>query len=122
LTLEGVLQFSRQSLSMDQVETIVNEALNPIVTQVRNHATSAEYEVSAGGGRLSREELETEILTDLVVRDARYREQPARWAELVRDLKQLALEKNSPATITAHLKAGIDRITQPEQSHADPTH
>ena len=122
LSLEGILHVDRKSLSMDRIEATLQETLNPIAGRVRNRATPAEYEMSAGAGQLSRSELEAQVLADLLARDARYRKHAARWATLVREMKQMALERNSPETIATHLRAGIDEIAQLEDAHADHTH
>ena len=122
LSLEGILHVDRKSLSMDRIEATLQETLNPIVGRVRNRATPAKYEMSAGAGQLSRSELEAQVLADLLARDARYRKHAVRWAALVREMKQMALERSSPETIAAHLRAGIDEIAQLEDAHADHTH
>lgn len=117
--LEGVLHFDRGALTTDRIEALINAALSPVVLRVRNRTVPAEYEVRADGGQISRADLETQILSDLIMREARYREHAGRWAGLIRDIKQLALERTSPETIADHLRAGMTQIAELERTHAD---
>jgi len=117
--LEGVLHFDRQSLDMYRVETMIQQSFNPITTRVQNSTAPAEYEVATGSGQISRAELESQVLSDLIARDARYREHAGQWANTMREMKRMALERNSPDTIVEHLRAESNRIIELEPAHAD---
>ena len=117
--LEGLLHFDRQSLEMYRVETMIQQSFNPITTRIQNSIAPAEYEVTAGSGQISRAELESGVLSDLIARDARYRGHAGQWANTMREMKRMALERNSPDTIVEHLRAESNRIIELEPAHAD---
>ena len=104
LTLEGVLPFDRHELDGKRLESIVDEAFDPILVRIANRAVPTEYEVS-GDESKSRAELEREVVEDLVERDARYRPFAADWAGIVLDVKRMTLEGTSPEGILDYLES-----------------
>ena len=102
LTLEGVLAFQRRDLERGQLEAIVEEAFCPLVARIADRTVSTEYEIDIQGVK-SRGELEREVISDLVERDARYRSAAGDWADLIIDIKRMALENTSPQTIVEHV-------------------
>lgn len=102
LQLTGILPFDRTDLDLGEVEEIISSAFAPLLAQVRNLTTPAEYAVEAGDN-LSRSELERRVMADLFARDVRYRGQGEYWAEAALSLKRLALEGASPEAIVDEL-------------------
>jgi exonuclease SbcD len=111
LALEGVLPFDRHELDTNQLETIIEEALDPLLVRVANHTVPTEYEVS-GDESKSRAELERDVVEDLVERDARYRPAAADWTEIILNVKRLTLEGTSPQGILDYLETSSQPITR----------
>jgi exonuclease SbcD len=105
LAIEGVLAFERRELDVKQLETIVEDAFDPLLVRISNRSVPTEYEVS-GDESKSRAELEREVIEDLVERDARYRQLAADWAEIILNVKRLSLEGTSPEGILDYLESG----------------
>ncbi len=103
LTLEGVLAFERRDLDRGRLEAIVEEAFSPLVARLTDRTVSTEYEIDSEGVK-SRTELEHEVIADLVERDARYRPAARDWADLIIDIKRMALESTSPQAIVEHVR------------------
>jgi len=103
LTLEGSLAFDRLDLDLGYVETMVKEALQPLLARVRNLASPPDFEVgpSAAG---SRAELEHQVLSELIERDERFRRAADQWAEVALGLKRMALEGRPPDAIVDYLR------------------
>ena len=102
LIVDGVLAFQRYELDVRRLETMVQAAFNPLLARVANRTVPTEYEVS-GDEAKPRAELEREVVEDLVERDARYRPEAPAWAELILDVKRMALEGRSPQEIVEYL-------------------
>lgn len=105
LAIEGVLPFERRELDLKRLETIVQDAFDPLLVRISNRTLPAEYEVS-GDETKSRAELERQVIEDLVERDARHRHLAADWAEIILNVKRLALEGTSPEGILDYLESG----------------
>ncbi len=103
LTLEGVLAFDRRELDAKRLETILEEAFDPLLVRVVSRTVPAEYEVS-GDESKSRADLERDVIKDLVERDARYRPAAADWTEVILNVKRLTLEGTSPGDILDYLE------------------
>ncbi|GAB4531101.1 MAG: DNA repair exonuclease [Anaerolineae bacterium] len=104
LVIEGVLPFEREELDVKRLEAIVQEAFDPLLVRITNRTVPAEYEVGSDESK-SRPELEREVIKDLIERDARYRQFAADWAEVVLNVKRMALEGTSPAGILDYLES-----------------
>jgi DNA repair exonuclease SbcCD nuclease subunit len=104
LVVDGVLAFQRYELETRRLESMVEAAFNPLLARVTNRTVPTEYEVS-GDEAKPRAELEREVVEDLVERDARYRPAAPEWAELILDVKRMALEGRAPQEIVEYLTA-----------------
>jgi DNA repair exonuclease SbcCD nuclease subunit len=111
VTLEGVLAFDRGSLDTSHIQEQVNEALRPLIVRVRNNTRPSEFEIPFDE-RLSRRELEHKVLSDLILRDSRYRDRVEVWAELMTDVKTMALAGSPPEAIVATMR---QRIVEPSE-------
>ena len=103
LALEGTLSFDRLQLDLGYVESLVREALAPLLVRVQNVTVPTEFEVNVRQGT-TRAELEHQVLCELIERDSRYQASADAWAQVATDLKRMALEGNSPETILAYLR------------------
>lgn len=112
--LEGVLAFDRHDLDTRYIEEMVVELINPLKALVRNNTRSTEYEIVMDE-RLDRAELERLVFTDLVIRDSRYRDQAEEWANLMLEVKKMALSGNDPEDIVN----AISRRMTPLKSTTD---
>lgn len=103
LTLEGSLSFDRLDLNLGYVESIVREGFAPLLARVQNTTSPPEFEVSVRQAG-SRAELEHQVLSELIERDARFRSAAGQWAEVAAELKRLALGGRSPDDILSYLR------------------
>lgn len=111
VTLEGVLAFDRGTVDMSHVQDLVHKALCPLMVRVRNNTRPSEFEIPFDE-RLTRRELERKVLSDLILRDSRYRDRAELWAELMSEVKTMALAGSSPESIVATMR---QRIVQPNE-------
>jgi DNA repair exonuclease SbcCD nuclease subunit len=102
--LEGVLAFDRHELDDKHLESIAQEAFDPLLVRITNRTVPTEYEVG-GDESKSRAELEREVIRNLVERDARYRPEAADWAEVILNVKHMTLEGTSPEGIIDYLES-----------------
>ena len=101
VSLEGILAFDRSALDLEHVRELIDEIVSPLIARPRNNTRSTEFEVSPEE-RLSRTELERQVLQDLIRRDSRYRGQTEHWANLASEVKAMALTGSpSEAIVTA---------------------
>jgi DNA repair protein SbcD/Mre11 len=103
--LSGVLSFAHSDLDTGRLESIASLALNPIGQVEMHDEVTAPGELPTLPEGLSRAELERRVLSDLVESDLRCRGQGAQWAEMVLQLKQMALGRSTPERIVAELRA-----------------
>jgi len=103
LTLSGVLAFSRFDLDLDYVESIVKDAVSPLLVRVRNMTAPVEFEIAVDA-EASRPELERAIVRELLERDARFRPASEDWTRVALDLKRMALEGSSPDAMIDYLR------------------
>lgn len=114
--LEGVLAFDRHDLDINFIEQMIVEEIDPLKARVHNNTRSTEYEVIIED-RLDRAELERGVLTDLIIRDSRYRDQADAWADLMSVVKTMALTGNEPAEIATAISKRLIQLDSP----VDPT-
>ncbi len=96
--LDGVLAFDRHDLDTRFIEIMIEEVIQPLKALVRNNTRATEYEVKLDE-RLDRTGLEQQVLTDLIIRDERYRPQATQWAQLMVEIKKMVLLENEPTDI-----------------------
>lgn len=111
LALEGVLPFHRHELDLSHMQAMVQAAFQPLLARVTDHTVPTEYGVR-GDESKSRAELEREVVEDLVERDARYRPDAVNWADIILDVKRMALEGTSPEGIVDHLESTVQQINK----------
>lgn len=111
LSLQGVLAFDRSALDMEHVRELIETIVSPLIARPRNNTHSTEFEVSSEE-RLSRAELERQVLQELVRRDSRYRSQAERWAGLVGEVKTMALTGSPPEAIMVTMRQRLAEMSE----------
>jgi len=111
VSLEGVLNFDRNDLDLNQVRELTEKMVSPLITKVRNGTRPVGFEI-APEEHQSRADLEHAVLRDLALRDGRYRKQASGWASLITDVKSLALTGNSPEMITDTVRQQMAKIAE----------
>jgi len=112
LVLEGVLPFAGRDLDTGRLEELGRTILNALSVRIANRAVPTEYEIDADVSKPFNE-LEREVLQELVERDARFRPMAAEWADLIQNLKRMAREGSSPASIVEYLQLRAAQIQEP---------
>ena len=103
VSLQGVLPFDRHALDLEHIHQLVMRTCAPLLVRVKDHTRAAEYEVGATE-RLSRSELERQVLQSLIRRDSRYRHEAELWADLMQEVKTMALSGGSPEAILSTMR------------------
>ena len=109
LWLTGTLPFDRSALDVRAIEDLLSATLQPLVGMVKDFTQAAAYAVEADE-TLTRSQLERQVLSGLLSRDARYAEQSDAWAGLAVELKQLALRGTPPTEIAAQMATLMAQI------------
>ena len=113
LALTGVLPFDRRALDITYLEEQVQESFNPLHAQVRNLTRTSDFAIETEES-LSRSELERQVLTSLLERDARFRDESANWTNLILSLKELALGGSAPEAILTELAGHTSASSESE--------
>ena len=109
VSLEGVLAFDRSALDMERVREMIEQIVSPLISRPRNNTRPTEFDVSSEE-RLSRVELERQVLQDLIRRDSRFRDQAEGWANLAGEVKTMALTGSPDEAIVATMHERIAEI------------
>lgn len=109
LQLTGILPFDRSDLDLKHLESLIESAFAPLHAQVRNLSRSTEFAIDEDAG-LSRSELERQVVTELLQRDARFRDNSEQWAGLALSLKEMALNGTSSERILEELGEQLDTL------------
>jgi DNA repair exonuclease SbcCD nuclease subunit len=102
LRLHGVLPFDHADLDLEHVRTLVEQAYQPLHVRIKNDTRAAGFAVQVTQD-VSQEELARSVLRDLIERDARYRPDAAYWANLMIEVKAMALAHSTPEQIVEAL-------------------
>ena len=109
LRLSGVLPFDRMGLDMERLRGVVEERFKPLICQVKNATQSTEFAVDADE-QLDRRQLERQIVSELLERDTRFREQSTEWTEVALELKRLALQNEDADAIQEELSHQMELL------------
>ena len=124
VSLQGVLRFDGDAYDRARLEEMARAAFlpEPLTVRIHDATTDSAYEVDDaldgddegdGRDRSTWQQLESHIFQELVARDARYTERATEWAQVLGDLKQMALSKDDPAAVAAHLRSARERLSAP---------
>lgn len=108
--LEDVLQFDRSKLDLDEIGQIIKietGALHALVNV--NHLRLRGMEIDIEDN-LSPEKLEQSVLREIALGDSRFASQPDSWAQVMWEIKDLALQDKAPGAILETLQARIDEL------------
>lgn len=109
LQLTGVLPFERSALDANRLEALVRDAFDPLHVHIRNLSRPAEFAIEYDEG-ISRAELEQQVLSELLSRDVRFREQSGSWTQLALSLKKLVLGDASVESVLQELDVQVTTI------------
>ncbi|MCD6520815.1 MAG: exonuclease SbcCD subunit D, partial [Anaerolineae bacterium] len=87
LRLTGILAFEHADLDLSQIKLLVEEALHPLLCNVKDTSSANTFEVRVSH-MANRQEIERCVLQELLERDARYQAQSAHWARAALRLKE----------------------------------
>jgi DNA repair exonuclease SbcCD nuclease subunit len=116
LHLGGVAEFRRQDVPLERLKTEIETRFSPLAVRVRNALVPPGVLPQRRGERVSRQELEREIVEQLVRQHAEHRDRAAAWARLILDVKNMAVEKDLAASIADHIQAAIRAMPGAETS------
>ena len=113
VTLSGVYHFTPAHIPTSVVEDVVKKELNPLYVSIKNEAVPVELaNFSNGSEKVSRKEVETQVLMQLVSRDAKMEKHTDAWVGHIQDLLQMANEgKPDPERVIEELERFVDRIS-----------
>lgn len=116
LRLQGLLQFNRTELDIDEIERIVTEEMDALYVNLSDATESVEtasiVQDLEGGedavrdeeGQLDHDKLETAVFKKLVGQDARYDSREAEVAETLGAVKRSVVNEDPPETIADMIK------------------
>jgi DNA repair exonuclease SbcCD nuclease subunit len=98
LTLRGHLGFKNSLLPLKKLREDIREQTGALHVQLRNQSVPVEYAVTAGlDEQAPRAARERHIIEGLVMQDNRFKARPAEMAELIVEVKRLALQDEDKA-------------------------
>jgi DNA repair exonuclease SbcCD nuclease subunit len=109
LALGGVAEFRRQDVNVERLKSAVQARFAPLTVRIRNALVPPGIIHTTNRERLSRSELERQIVEQLVNQHAEYRETAPEWGRLILDVKNMAVEGDLPANIVDHVREALDR-------------
>ncbi len=107
LHLSGAADFRRQDVPIEQLKGAVEVAFSPLVVRVRNALTPPGVVSIRKRDGMSQVELERKVVEQLVAQQAEYRDSATAWASLIVDVKNMAAEKDLPASIVDRIRSAL---------------
>lgn len=114
LHLGGVAAFRRQDVPLARLKAAAEVRLSPLIVRVRNALVPPGLVTVSHGERLKRSDLERKVVEQLVYQQGEYRDRTASWTKLVLDVKNMAADRDLPASIVDHVLSNVRR------AHDDP--
>lgn len=105
LYLGGIADFRRQDVPIEGLKAAVELSFAPLTVRVKNNLVPPGTVHVSNRERLSRAELERQVIEHLVYQNAEYRDSAGAWARLILDVKNMAMEKDLPANIVDHIRS-----------------
>jgi len=117
VAMQGVLGFDADAIERTRLEDMVRELFHPLTVRIHDNTRSAEYDAfgddsAEGLDRSTWHELEMHIFEELIGRDARYLPEAANWANVLSQMKQMALTGEAPAEIARVLRDARARLVR----------
>ena len=110
LSLGGIAAFRRQDVPVDRLKELVEARFHPLVVRLRNNLVPPGVISGRNRERVSRAELERQIVEQLVYQHVQYRDRTAAWSRLILDVKNMAGEHSLPASIVDHVRQELPKI------------
>jgi DNA repair exonuclease SbcCD nuclease subunit len=121
LVLSGIAGFPRQDIPLERLKAEVETRFAPLLVRVRNAlAPPGVVQGPRHGDRMTRADLERQIVEQIVYQRAEYRDRATAWARLILDVKNMAVEKDLPASIADHVSTAIADLENLEPSAIEP--
>jgi DNA repair exonuclease SbcCD nuclease subunit len=113
LSLRGHLGFKSALLAVNRIRDEIKKEFRPLSSIVRDQTVPVEYAVAAGlAEHVTRAERERRVIEDLIARDARFRDRAVAMADLILEVKRLALGDEQPARITEMIEQRLNETQQ----------
>jgi DNA repair exonuclease SbcCD nuclease subunit len=116
LHLGGVADFRRQDVPLAELSGAVEVRFSPLVVRVRNNLVPPGVVGVRHGERLRRDDLERQIVEQLVYQQGEYRDRAVAWTKLVLDVKNMAADKDLPASIVDHVRNEMRRLREESEA------
>ncbi len=110
LALGGICGFRRQEIPTERLSAAVDRRFAPLLVRVRNGLAPPGLVAPSSRDRLSRAEVETRIVGQLVNQMAEYRPHSTAWTELILGVKGMAVEEDLPASIADYVRKSLDAM------------
>jgi exonuclease SbcD len=116
LVLRGNLSFDRTQLDMEAIREMLRSEIDALLVRVENRTTPLGVEASVDEG-MTRLELEQAVFTAIARSDSRYGSHAEVWADIMAQVKTLALTANDPERIFMLLDGQMRELE--EAGHVD---
>jgi hypothetical protein len=114
LVLAGVAEFRRQDVPLDRLKASIELRHKPLIVRVRNLLAPPGAVSSRHAGHVPRAVLEREIVEKLMYQQAEIRGKASAWAQLALEVKNMAAEKQPPASIVDHIQPVLRELDRQE--------
>jgi hypothetical protein len=118
LHLGGVAEFRRQDVPLEQLRGAAEVRFSPLTVRMKNALIPPGIVSAPRDQSLSRAELERSVVEQLVYQHAEYRDRAAAWATLIVEVKNMAVERDLPASLADHIGSTLSRLHSPDE-HED---
>jgi DNA repair exonuclease SbcCD nuclease subunit len=97
-TLSGEISFARSDINIQAIQDTIVNKVNPLIVHVSNKATPVGFGITVD--ETQSKDIEISVMTQVVMRDARYRDDAQSWAESALTIKDLALLEDHDGIVT----------------------
>jgi DNA repair exonuclease SbcCD nuclease subunit len=118
LYLAGVAQFRRQDVPVERLKAAVELRFAPLIVRVRNNLVPPGVVSVRSHEGMTRLELERQVIEQLVYQQGEYRDSAAAWARLIVEVKNMAAEKDLPASIVDRVRLTLSKMAAPGEAHS----
>jgi exonuclease SbcD len=111
LVLRGNLSFDRTQLDMEAIRNVLRREIDALHVRAENRTTPLGMEAVIEDG-MTRAELERTVFEALAQGDSRYSSQASAWADIMRQVKGMALGANDPVEIYELFDARMSELEE----------
>lgn len=109
LSLQGRLGFKRHELNIKRIEKRVKDRVGAIVALIKFTAVPTDLPIAAHHVGSSRKQLEQQVIHDLLAQHSGYKSDAEQWAQVVSEMKSMAINARVPEEILNYLM-GTERF------------